>query len=402
MERLLRSHADVWAGAPATSDRAPINSIAWARFPASSKVLPTANNDSFYMSAVVVLDEPLLLWALDTGDRHYGAYVFNMWQELEHYICKWATRRWPVYYILVPPGWKGPFARAVPKDAIRLEVSTHKVWLWGRLRVAPGEPTEPVHRLQAGLKLEPISRNANTPVLPPLPSIAGDDLGFLKQLAFALKSTAVKPADEALFAQFARMGLTKEGFNKGKISREMRRGVLRGLADGPTMVVSSFASNTAVPKGLNWVTNLINFRYPLYPTVAGPDLRGDGERVAKFPIRDVSFNPTILNSSNKYAVTIDKEPPGNGFWSLTTYNAAEGWAFAKDSIRRYKIGTDTRGLNKRADGSIVIAVQNEPPPEAPDVNWLPAPKGDFYAILQLYPPVLFDRSYQFVHITQVK
>ena len=125
--------------------------------------------------------------------------------------------------MLVPPGWKGP----VPTDAARLDVSTNKVWLWGRLRIAQGEPVDPVHDQQSKFTLEPISGNAKSPDLPPLPSIAGDDLGFFKQLGFALKSTAVKPADEALFAQFARMGLTKDGFDESKLSPEMRRGVLR-------------------------------------------------------------------------------------------------------------------------------------------------------------------------------
>jgi len=102
----------------------------------------------------------------------------------------------------VPPGWNG----AVPTDATRLDVSTRTVWLWGRLRIAQGEPAEPVLALQKKFTLEPVSGTAKSPELPPLPSTAGDELGFFKQLAFALKSNAVKPPDAALFGQFARIG----------------------------------------------------------------------------------------------------------------------------------------------------------------------------------------------------
>jgi hypothetical protein len=111
----------------------------------------------------------------------------------------------------------------------------------------------------------PVSGNAKSPELPPLPVTSGDDLGFYKELAFALKSNAVKPDDKALFAQFARIGLTTDGFDESKLSPDMRRGVVRALADGPAVVVSSFASTATVRNGWNWVTGLdsFGFNYPL-------------------------------------------------------------------------------------------------------------------------------------------
>jgi hypothetical protein len=110
-----------------------------------------------------------------------------------------------------------------------------------------------------------VSGNAKSPELPPLPVTSGDDLGFYKELAFALKSNAVKPDDKALFAQFARIGLTTDGFDESKLSPDMRRGVVRALADGPAVVVSSFASTATVRNGWNWVTGLdsFGFNYPL-------------------------------------------------------------------------------------------------------------------------------------------
>jgi hypothetical protein len=151
MERVLRSYSDISAGVPATSYRAPVNRIGWARAPAtpSAKDMPTANDDCFYMSAVVVLDCPFLLSVPDAGDSSFAIRVFNMWQELEHYIT--TGREW-TNYVLVPrgwngefarwPGWKGPYAPSIPTDATRLDVLTNKVWLWGRLRFASDQPVE--------------------------------------------------------------------------------------------------------------------------------------------------------------------------------------------------------------------------------------------------------------------
>lgn len=403
MERVLRSYSDVSSGVPATSYRAPVNKIGWARELAtpSAKDMPTANNDTFYMSAVVVLDEPFVLSVPDTADRYYVVNVFNMWQELEHYIGRRTTGTKAARYVLVPPGWKG----SVPSDATRLDVSTNKVWLWGRLRIAQGEPAEPVLSLQKKFTLEPVSGKAKSPQLPPLPSTAADELGFFKQLAFALKSNAVKPADAALFGQFARMGLTKEGFDESKLSPEMRKGLVRALADGPAVAVSSFASTSSVRNGWNWVTGLDNFgfNYPLRAMIAGPYLGGNGEREAMYPIRYTDADGQGLNGANKYVVKMDKAPPVGAFWSLTMYNAADKM-LVENPMQRYKVGTDTKGLKTGADGSITIAVQNEQLDEAANVNWLPAPKGDFYVILRMYQPsdAILDGTYKLPQMTRVK
>jgi hypothetical protein len=403
MERVLRDYSDVSSGVPATSYRAPVNEIGWARELAtpSAKDMPTANNDTLYMSAVVVLDDPFVLSVPDTADRYYVVNVFNMWQELEHYIGRRTTGTKAGRYVLVPPGWKG----SVPNDATRLDVSTNKVWLWGRLRIAQGEPVEPVHSLQEKFTLEPISGNTKSPELPPLPSIAGDNLGFFKHLAFALKSTPVKPADQALFGQFARMGLTAKGFDESKLSPDMRRGLVRALADGPAVTVSSFASTATVRNGWNWVTGLdsFGFNYPLRAMIAGPYLGGNGEREAMYPIRYTDADGQVLNGKNKYLVRLTKDPPVGAFWSLTMYNAADKM-LVENPIQRYKVATDTEGLKKGADGSTKIAVQNEQPDPAEGVNWLPSPKGDFYVILRLYQPsdAILDGTYQLPQMTRIQ
>ena len=146
MERVARQYTTVPADNPPTSYRAPLDRIGWARelATAAARDMPTANNDTFYMSAVVKLDEPFVLSVPDTHDRYYVVNVFNMWQELQHYIGRRATGTTAARYAIVPPGWQG----TMPAGVTRLDVSTNMVWLWGRLRIADGEDKAPVLALQ--------------------------------------------------------------------------------------------------------------------------------------------------------------------------------------------------------------------------------------------------------------
>ena len=253
MERVAREYTDVPSPKPTTSYRAPLNQIGWAQELATpaAKDMPTANNDTFYISAFVTLDEPYILSVPDTNDRYYVVDVFNMWQELEHYIGRRTTGTKAGRFAIVPPGWTGQ----LPPDVTRLDVTTDKVWLWGRLRSQQGDGQQTAVNLQQQFQLQPLSgKPVAMATLPPMPSIAGDEFGFLKHLAFALKSNKVKPADEALFAQFARIGLTKAGFDPSKVRPEARQGLLRGLGDGPAAAISSFASTASRRNGWDWVT----------------------------------------------------------------------------------------------------------------------------------------------------
>jgi hypothetical protein len=254
------------------------------------------------------------------------------------------------------------------------------------MRIAQGEAVGPVRALQAQFKLEPLSgASSKVEPLAPLPSIEGNEFGFLEHLAFVLKDNQVKPADQALFAQFARIGLTAGGFDPSKLHPETKKGLLRGLADGPAVAIASLANMATVRNGWNWVTGLdsFGFNYPLRALVAGPYLGANGEREAVYPIRYTDASGTVLNGANRYVVHFTKEPPVGAFWSLTIYNASDKM-LVENPINRYKIGSDTQGLKRGADGSFVVSIQGNPPTDG--TNWLPAPKGDFYLILRMYQP----------------
>ncbi|WP_442114197.1 DUF1254 domain-containing protein [Pseudomonas sp. NUPR-001] len=386
MERVAREYTTVPSPKPKTSYRAELNQIGWATELASpaAKDMPTANNDTYYMSAVVNLTEPYVLTVPDTHDRYYVVDVFNMWQELEHYIGRRTTGTKAGKFVLVPPGWKG----SLPEDAKRLDVSTSKVWLWGRLHVKQGENAAPVLALQKQFNLVPLSgKPAKDSTLPPLPTTGADELGFFTELAAALQHNPVKPADAALFAQFSRIGLTEKSFDPGKLDPATRKGLTEGLKDAPYVAIASLASTSSIRSGWNWVTGLDSFgyNYPLRAMVAGPYLGGQGEHEAMYPIRFTDSNNQPLVGSNRYEVKLASAPPVGAFWSLTMYDASDKM-LVDNELARYKVGTDTPGLTVAKDGSITMPISHAKPQGDNAANWLPAPQGGFYVILRLYQP----------------
>ncbi|HEY2455516.1 MAG TPA: DUF1254 domain-containing protein [Scandinavium sp.] len=384
MEQVAREYTNVPSPKPATSYRAPLNQIGWARELATpaAKDMPTANNDTLYLSAMVKLDEPYVLTVPDTHDRYYVIDVFNMRQELEHYIGRRTTGTKAGKFVLVPPGWEGK----LPADATALHMTTNKIWLWGRLRVSPNEDLKPLHELQDNFKLQSLSGKVHNDKLPPLPELKHDGLDFFRLLAAAIKENPVKPEDKGLFGQFSRFGLTENGFDAEHVATPIIDGAKRGLVDAPNVAVSTLASTSEVRNGWSYVRGLDDFgyNYPLRSLVSGPYLGGQGEKEAVYPVSYNDSEGQPFDGKNIYTITMPTQPPVNAFWSVTMYDGSTKM-MVNNELNRYKVGSDTEGLVKGKDGSISITLSHQKPTDT-STNWLPAPEGNFYVILRMYQP----------------
>jgi hypothetical protein len=258
-----------------------------------------------------------------------------------------------------------------------------------RSRVSAGADKAPVLALQKQFALVPLSlfgKAESAPAgahLPRLPAIDGDELGFFTQLGAALNDNAVQPADHALFAQFARIGLTAAGFDASKLSPHARQGLTRALQDGPAAAVSAMVTAATQRNGWTWAVGLdsFGFNYPLRALVARPYHGGNGEKEAMYPLRYTDSKGQLLSGTHSYTLRFDHAPPVDAFWSLTVYNAQDMLLVA-NPIGRYKVGSDTPGLVTAADGSITVSAQHPAPAES--ANWLPTPERPFYLVLRLY------------------
>jgi hypothetical protein len=212
--------------------------------------------------------------------------------------------------------------------------------------------------------------------LPELPNVKGDPLGYYKLLGFALKHSAVPPHDAALFGQSERIGLTKEGFDESKLTPPQRTGLLRALEDGPAAAVSAIAAARIDRSGWTWGANQDNpgFHYPYRTLLAGLYMAGNGEKEALYPIRYTDSKGELLTGEKRFVIRFKKAPPVEAFWSVTIYDAST-ILLVPNSIQRYKVGIDTKGLKINDDGSFDIYVQHEQPAGDKASNWCLLRKG---------------------------
>ncbi|MBI9064366.1 MAG: DUF1254 domain-containing protein [Marinilabiliaceae bacterium] len=392
MEQSMRDYIDVPNPKPATSYRAPLNEIGWAkRLPtAKDKDMPTANNDTYYMSAVVDLTEPYILETPDTDGRYYVVNVFDMYHNLTEYIGKRNTGTQAQTIALVPPGWKGKLPEKVDKT---VHVKTPKVWLWGRMHVLEGEDVSKVHALQDQFTLNTLgefttgkSMVAKTNTLPEMPKYpVTDTLRFYRYLAFAMSQNPVVAEDKALVGQLERIGIKGGQFHESALNEHQLKGLKEAAVEGPLAILATMYSSSTTINGWNVATKLDDFGYDygFCSLIAGPYLGGQGEKEAMYPIRFIDSNNQPLSGVNSYRIHFDEEPPVNSFWSLTLYDA-NNKLFYDNELDRYKFSRESKGLKMNEDGSFDILIQNEKPENTN--NWLPAPKGGFYLILRMYEP----------------
>ncbi|HMO30205.1 DUF1214 domain-containing protein [Enterovirga sp.] len=407
MERIMREYTDVRAPQPATSYRAALNRIGWATALATplAKDMPTANNDTLYMSAVVALTEPYVLSVPDTKDRYYVINVFTTYHEDEHDIGRRTTGTKAGRFAIVPPGWKGE----LPADLKRLDVSTDKVWLWGRLHVRDGEDPAAVEALLPKFDLRPLSQLASpkyaatAAALPSLPDIAGDELGFFAHLGYAMQHNPILPRDAALVGQFERIALTPKGFDRSKLSPEQIRGLRRALDDAPVVASAAITTTSIRKDGWDWaVLDGYGFNYPLRAVHSGPYLGGNSAREALYPNTYVDSENNPLTGAHRYELRFTKAPPVDAFWSLTIYNADDKM-LVDNPINRYKVGSETPGLKVSPDGSFTILIQHDQLQGPDKTNWLPAPAGKFNLFLRFYQPrpEILNGSYTLPHLVKM-
>jgi hypothetical protein len=95
-----------------------------------------------------------------------------------------------------------------------------------------------------------------------------------------------------------------------------------------------------------------------------------------------------LNAKYDYVIRIPKEemPPSTAFWSVTLYDAKNGF-FIPNDRKKYSVG-ENAGLKLADDGGIEIHIAGEQPEGVPEENWLPVNRGDeaLDIVLRIYAP----------------
>lgn len=391
MEEVIRTYTTLTAKENKSSYRAPVNTIGWARqLPSPQDTdMPTANNDTYYMSAVLVLNEPYIVSVPDTHDRYYVIDIFDMYHNLVDYIGRRTTGTQKGEFLIVPPQWDGVVPQGITKV---IRPKTDKVWLWGRIAISEGEESKTVHQLQDQFSVK-ILKGTATPLS--LWKNHDGDLAFFYNLAQAVKQNKVPEDEKAIIGLFEKIGIKNGTFNPATLHPMQLEGLKEALLEAPLTIVANTATAGESRNGWMWVSDLDNFGYNfgLRALVSGPYLGGQGEKEAMYPIRYVDHENKILTGKNSYTLRFETMPDVDAFWSVTVYDAKTKMLI-ENPINRYKISSTTPAIKYSKNGGLDITLSHKKPAEK--ANWLPIPDGDFYLLLRLYQPgeKVLNGSYQ--------
>jgi hypothetical protein len=127
------------------------------------------------------------------------------------------------------------------------------------------------------------------------------------------------------------------------------------------------------------------------------------EDVALVGVTDRSGAPLVPRQA--YRLRLPARMPVDAFWSLSMYEAEPDGRlyFADNPLHRYAIGDRSPGLRRSRDGSVEIRIAGDPPEDASDGNWLPAPSGPWRLILRNYQPrpELLDGRFRYPALERV-
>ena len=380
----------------------PMNTfVSLAAFPpADMKVVVRPNFDTLYSSAWLDLTkEPMIVSVPDTHGRYYLLPMLDMWTDV------FASPGWRTTgtqagdYAVVPPGWSG----SLPASVVRVDAPTPYVWIIGRIKTDGPPDYDAVHKIQADLKVTPISRwgMAAEPVVGTVdprvdmktpPKIAVDTMQAGKFFAYAAEILKLQPphvTDQPILAQMQRIGIERgKSFDIDKLDPTIKSALESAPEVALKLMAWKLRSIARVENGWSMNTDTVGVYGNYYLKRAMVTQVGLGANLpedAIYPLNLADETGKPLDGANAYIVHFEKgaTPPVNAFWSITLYDT-EGYQ-VPNSLNRFAV-SNWMPFKYDPDGSLDLYFQNASPGAEKQANWLPAPKGPFNLTMRLYAP----------------
>jgi hypothetical protein len=337
------------------------------------------NQDVVYGLGFFSLDvEPVVIQVPDFGDRFWVFALYDARTDQFAELGKpYKTK--PGFYLLVGPKWKGE--KPVGIDAV-IRSSTELVNAIPRVFME--DTTEDRKAIQPMINqivayplkdFDGKTKIKDWSKAPALPGPKSDGGGgtkwvvpekFFDQLGTVLDSVAPLPGEEALYAQF-RVLLDAAG--KDPV---VKKALTEIAVETEKEVIGKFFQwkHNGRPAGNGWnrSTNNAKFGTDYFNRTgtAKSNMFDNKPTETQYFYTDDDSAGVSLDGKNNYEITFPpgQEPPVNGFWSMTLYNAEH--FFHPNDLKRYSLGTKNKNLKRNADGS------------------LPAPTGHFSLYIRAY------------------
>jgi hypothetical protein len=373
---------------------APINVIANASGFArpSDRTVVAPNHDTLYSLSQLDLGRgPIVLSHPSMGTRYFDFEFLDPYTNVIGYVGTRTTGTRAARFQIAWTEKPGERIRGVP--VIRSKY--RRVWMIGRT-LATDSPADQdrAHAKMRRYRLSPSprtrGRRPGEPSKHPLPT---DGRAWLDALGKALAENPPPARDRPLLKRLQAVGvgpgLSPAGAGlPADVLEALDRGVEAEAAELPNS--SRIAVLTRAIANGGWLTldphvGRYGTNYLLRAQLAILGIGANTPEEAVYPTALADSTGALLTGANRYRLVFRRGhlPPARAFWSITMYDF-DGF-LVRNSAHRYSLGPTHPPLVRRADGSVVIAVQRSRPAER-DVNWLPAPAGGFRLSLRLYSP----------------
>jgi hypothetical protein len=396
---------------------------------AEDRAVVRPNFDTLYSSAWLDLSkEPMVVSVPDTGGRYYLLPMLDMWTDVFASPGWRTTGTQAQTFVIAPIGWR-PDLRdrlldefRLPKDTQRIDAPTPYVWIIGRIKTDGPPDYDAVHKMQAALKITPLSAWGKTiePVaftpdpavdMRTPPKLQVDRMPAGQFFAYAAELLKLHPphlTDQPIIAQIRKIGIEPgKSFDSSKVDPAIQRGLDSAPHDAQKLMAWKLATIARVANGWSMNTDTMGVYGNYYLKRAVVTQLGLGANLpedAIYPINLFDSARQPLDGTNKYTIHFDKgaTPPADAFWSITLYDK-DGFQVA-NTMNRFAVSS-WMPFKYNGDGSLDLYFQKESPGGDMEANWLPGPMGPFNLTMRLYalrsealtgkwnpPPVVKDQG----------
>jgi hypothetical protein len=392
--------------------------------PADFRGVSAPNADTLYSVAWLDLTEPQVFSHPDMGKRFYLFEMTDLWMTDFNSPGTRTAGGDAANYLITGPGWAGD----IPAGMRQIKCATRYMVILGRT-YADGTDQDyaAVNALQAQYRIVPLSAYGKpyTYQAPPVNSNPGismtdkpqsvildmDTSAYFNMIARLMGGAAPPaPEDAPMLARVAKIGLVPgQPFDMAKLDAATQA-ALKNLSkialqriEANKDSLGEIVNGWIVTKGLG----VYGTNYMKRAVVAAFGWPANLPQDAVYPYTEIDSTGRKLSGANNYTLTFAKgeTPPVDAFWSITMYEIDQGWWFVPNAPNKFTV-SPRNNLKPNADGSVTLYFQNESPGADKEANWLPAPKGDFIAMLRMYwpkekEPSILDGSWKIPEVRKV-
>lgn len=379
-------------------------------FSPQDKAIVTPNSDTPYcMFWSDIRNEPLVLSVPEIdSSRYYSFQLIDLYTHNFFYIGSLTTGHQPGNYLIASNSWNGEVPEGITQ-VVRCETDLFFTII--RTQLMDAGDLEHVKKLQNEYQVQTLNEYlGKAPLENGAPNefpewVEGDQFTVASFKYFDAIVPFFDPVEkeDSLFREFAKLGLgTAQGFDMARFKPEIQQAIKEGVSEGFEEMNAFIKAQSSDPLGSSKIFGTREFLetsakenygfenfYLLRAVGAFLGIYGNSASEATYPmyLTDSEGNP-LDASQHKYTLTFESGqlPPVESFWSLTMYDG-KTQLLVDNPLNKYLISSSKlESFVKNPDGSITFYIQSESPGKNLEPNWLPAPKGLFYAVMRLYGP----------------